>query len=90
MFKGAIRIATERDAEAIAAIYGAIVRDTTISFEVEPPPSQEMAKRIAKTLETHPWVVAERQGQVIGYASFGVVEGGGKYIGLAVKPGLRI
>ena len=71
MFEGKIRVAAEQDAQAVAAIYAPIVRDSTISFEVEPPTSEEMAKRIARTLETHPWLVAERDGQVIGYAYAG-------------------
>src|SRR5690242_13535050 len=68
MFEGTIRVAQPSDAEAIAAIYAPIVRDTTISLEVEPPGSQEMARRIAATLQTYPWLVAERDGQVSGYA----------------------
>jgi phosphinothricin acetyltransferase len=68
MFEGTIRVASEKDGEAVAAIYAPIVRDTAISFEVEPPAPAEMARRIAKALETHPWLVAEREGQVVGYA----------------------
>jgi L-amino acid N-acyltransferase YncA len=68
MFEGKIRIASVSDADALAAIYAPIVRDTTISFETEPPTADEMARRVAVTLQTHPWLVAERQGKVIGYA----------------------
>jgi len=68
MFAGNIRVAQPSDGEAIAAIYAPIVRDTAISFEVDPPTPQEMAQRIAATLATHPWLVAEQDGQVIGYA----------------------
>lgn len=71
MSAGQIRVARESDAESVAAIYGPIVRDTAISFEVEPPAPQEMARRILATLATHPWLVAERDGQVIGYAYAG-------------------
>jgi len=63
-----IRIATATDAKAVAAIYAPIVRDTTISFEVEPPTPEEMARRILAALPTYPWLVAERDGQVVGYA----------------------
>lgn len=68
MFEGKIRVASQQDADAIAAIYGPIVRGTAISFEIEPPTPREMAKRIAKTLEAYPWLVAEREGNVAGYA----------------------
>ncbi|MEX2617078.1 MAG: arsinothricin resistance N-acetyltransferase ArsN1 family B [Alphaproteobacteria bacterium] len=63
-----IRVAEPRDAEAIAAIYAPIVRDTAISFETEPPGAAEMAARIEATLATHPWLVAEDAGRVLGYA----------------------
>ena len=63
-----IRIATASDAETVAAIYAPIVRDTTISFEVDAPTPDEMAHRIIATLPIYPWLVAERDGQVIGYA----------------------
>jgi L-amino acid N-acyltransferase YncA len=58
-------------ADAIAAIYTPIVRDTTISFETEPPTPEVMAARIAKTLPTHAWLVVEQAGQVVGYAYSG-------------------
>ena len=63
-----IRVARTDDAKAIAAIYAPIVRDTVISFETEPPDAAEMAARIAATLATHPWLVAEEAGKVLGYA----------------------
>jgi L-amino acid N-acyltransferase YncA len=62
-----IRVATPEDAEGILAIYAPIVRETAISFEVEPPTRVEMEKRIAKTLRALPWLVCERQGEVLGY-----------------------
>jgi L-amino acid N-acyltransferase YncA len=63
-----LRVATPDDAEAIAAIYAPFVRDTVISFETAVPDTAEMARRITSTLETHPWLVAEEAGRVIGYA----------------------
>jgi L-amino acid N-acyltransferase YncA len=66
-----IRLATERDAEQIAALYAPYVTDTVISFESEPPTADEMRRRIRDTLERYPWVVCERQGRVLGYAYAG-------------------
>jgi glutamate/tyrosine decarboxylase-like PLP-dependent enzyme/L-amino acid N-acyltransferase YncA len=63
-----IRLATPADAAAIASIYGPAVRDTPISFEVEPPDAEAMATRIASTLEVAPWLVCEEAGEVLGYA----------------------
>lgn len=63
-----IRLATERDAGEIAAIYAPVVRDTVISFEFEPPTGDEMCRRIRGTLESLPWLVFEREGRISGYA----------------------
>ena len=63
-----IRLARQEDAEAIAAIYAPVVRETAISFEVEPPSAEEMARRLDDTMPSHPWLVAERNGEVVGYA----------------------
>jgi phosphinothricin acetyltransferase len=62
-----IRPAAPRDADGILAIYAPIVRATAISFEGEPPTPQQMAQRIGSTLEHLPWLVYERQGDILGY-----------------------
>ncbi len=66
-----IRLAHERDAAAVQAIYAPYVRDTAISFETEPPSVEEMARRIRGVLDVAPWLVCERDGGVIGYAYAG-------------------
>jgi L-amino acid N-acyltransferase YncA len=66
-----IRPAEPGDAAAVAAIYAPIVLRTAISFEAEPPSPQTMAQRIETTLERYPWLVAERDGEVVGYAYAG-------------------
>ena len=63
-----IRVANEGDAEYVAAIYAPEVRETAISFEVEPPSTQEMQQRITETLARWPWLVCERDGHILGYA----------------------
>ncbi len=63
-----VRVANEGDAQAIADIYAPIVRETPISFEIEPPDASEFADRIAKTLAFYPWLVAEDDDGVAGYA----------------------
>ena len=62
-----MRVARPEDAEAILAIYTPIVRETAISFEVELPTQVEMRERIATTLRRLPWLVCDRQGEVLGY-----------------------
>lgn len=63
-----IRIAGERDCEQISHIYAPIVHNTVISFEEEAPSAAVMEQRIQSTLPTHPWLVAERDGEIMGYA----------------------
>ena len=63
-----IRPASPTDAEAIRAIYAPVVETTHISFELEPPSVEEMARRITTTTAQLPWLVGVRDGRVIGYA----------------------
>jgi phosphinothricin acetyltransferase len=62
-----IRPATPYDAAAIAAVYRPYVVDSVISFETEAPDAGEIARRMS-SLPRLPWLVAERAGQVVGYA----------------------
>ena len=65
---GVVRHAQPADGAACAAIYAPHVRDAAASFEVDPPDAAEMARRIAEVSATHPWLVAERDGRVVGFA----------------------
>lgn len=66
-----VRDATPADAAGCAAIYAPYVRDTTVSFETEPPTAAEMAGRIAAARQGHAWLVLEENGQILGYAYAG-------------------
>jgi phosphinothricin acetyltransferase len=57
-----------RDAACCSAIYEPYVRGTAISFETDPPDSAEFGRRIERTSRTHPWLVAEDDGQLLGFA----------------------
>jgi phosphinothricin acetyltransferase len=64
-----LRLAQPSDAAALAAIYRPYVEGTVISFELEPPAPAEMGRRLAATLEGHPWLVCVSDtGTVLGYA----------------------
>jgi len=63
-----VRPASPGDAAAVAAIYAPFVTDTAISFEADPPDAAEMAVRLAAILRRLPWLVYERDGEVLGYA----------------------
>jgi L-amino acid N-acyltransferase YncA len=62
-----IRLATAYDAAGVQAIYAPIVRDTAISFELEPPSVEEVRRRIEATLQRLPWLVCEHRGEILGY-----------------------
>ena len=64
----AIRVARAADAEQVREIYAPNVTDEIISFELEAPTVEEMRARIAKTLPTHPWLVHDEGGRILGYA----------------------
>lgn len=64
-----IRLADpESDAEAVADIYRPSVETGVASFEEAAPDAHAMAQRIRSTLAALPWLVAELDGRVVGYA----------------------
>ena len=64
-----IRKARPDDADAIAAIYRHHVLHGTGTFEEDPPSNGEMVERLARVqARGWPWLVAEADGAVIGYA----------------------
>src|SRR3569833_512793 len=64
-----IRPAKADDAAAIAAIYNHYVLNTIISFEEDAVGASDMAARIADVAAAGlPWLVAEQEGRVVGYA----------------------
>jgi L-amino acid N-acyltransferase YncA len=56
------------DTEAVLNIYQPYIEKTPITFETTVPPAGEFAKRIKTNTEKYPWLVAEDEGRVIGYA----------------------
>jgi L-amino acid N-acyltransferase YncA len=58
----------ELDADACALIYAPHVRSSPTSFEEAPPGGDELATRIRRTTATHPWLIADSDGTVVGYA----------------------
>ncbi len=64
-----IRAALEADLPAITAIYGQHVLEGTGTFETNPPSLNEMAQRRTEVLARGlPYLVAERGGQLLGFA----------------------
>lgn len=63
-----IRPAVPEDAESLLAIYAPYVTDTAITFEYDVPTAAEFRQRISHTLQQYPYLVAERDGHIVGYA----------------------
>ena len=66
-----IRAAKIEDAVRLLEIYSYYVKETAITYEYEVPLLDEFKQRISHTLETHPYIVAESDGEIIGYAYAG-------------------
>ena len=67
-----IRPTLETDIPAIAAIYTHAVTHGTASFELDPPSEAEMVRRRDAILQGgYPYLVAERGGEILGYAYAG-------------------
>jgi phosphinothricin acetyltransferase len=63
-----IRDVTTDDAAQICDIYNHYVRNTVITFEQQPISVSEMQERIASYASAYAWLVAERDGKLLGYA----------------------
>ena len=66
-----IRGAAVGDAAKIRAIYAPYVELTAITFETEVPSEEEFRRRIASTLQRYPYLAAEQDGRIVGYAYAG-------------------
>ena len=69
MAQPTLRPARPSDIAAIAAIYRPAVLSGTASFELEPPSEEEMLRRYRAVTEAgNPYLVAEFEGRIVGYA----------------------
>src|SRR5436853_775941 len=67
-----VRPVTLSDIPAITRIYADAVRHGTASFEFDPPDEAEMTRRMRALLDAgYPYLVAEIDGAVMGYAYAG-------------------
>jgi L-amino acid N-acyltransferase YncA len=63
-----IRKAEPKDASQVADVYNYYIQQTHHTFETEPLSAEEMQKRIEDTTEDYPFLVAEENGEIVGYA----------------------
>lgn len=64
-----IRLAEARDARAIARIYNEAIVGTTSTFDTEPKTEEDRRQWLAAHGGRHPVLVAEREGEVVGWAA---------------------
>jgi phosphinothricin acetyltransferase len=64
-----LRAATPADAVAIAAIYNQAVVGTTASFDIAPKSAEDRGRWLESRSPSHPVLVAEEDGAVIGWGA---------------------
>lgn len=73
------RVATLNDAKALLDIYAYYVKNTSITFEYDVPSLEEFSHRIQTTLKKYPYIVASKNGKILGYAYTGAFVGRAAY-----------
>ena len=63
-----IRPASPDDAHGIREIYAPYVESTPVSFELVPPTADYFREKITEQTPKYPWLVAEVDNQIVGYA----------------------
>ena len=66
-----IRIAKTEDTRALLSIYAPYVETTAVTFEYQVPSEDEFKKRIQHILQRYPYLVAELNGEALGYTYAG-------------------
>ena len=66
-----IKIASPSDAELLLGIYAPYIRETAVTFEYIVPSVEEFAQRISHTLEKYPYLMAVKNGEILGYVYAG-------------------
>lgn len=75
-----LRVARIDDAAELLEIYAPYVENTAISFETVVPSLEEFSLRMANRLTMYPYLVAERDGRLLGYAYLSPFVGRAAYI----------
>ena len=70
-----IRMAKLSDAQEILDIYAWYVKESAVTFEYEVPSLMEFQQRMIHILQKYPYLVAEENGEIKGYAYAGVFKG---------------
>lgn len=62
-----IRVVTKNDVESLLEIYAYYVEKTAITFEYTVPTIQDFTNRIRYILTKYPYLIAEKNGEIVGY-----------------------
>lgn len=79
MFMITVGNAELKDAERLLEIYDYYVKNTAITFEYTTPTIEEFRGRMEKTMQKYPYLVAEKDGVIAGYAYAGAFVGRAAY-----------
>ena len=63
-----IRNAEKQEAGRLLEIYAPYVEETAVSFEYESPSREEFVSRMASIQREYPYLTAEKDGRIVGYA----------------------
>ena len=63
-----LRMIKDEDIKDVLSIYRPYITNTPITFECTVPSYRKFVKRVHKITASYPWVVAESDGQIVGYA----------------------
>ena len=74
-----VRSARLEDAGRILEIYEYYVLHTAITFEYDVPTPEEFRSRMQRTMMRYPYLVAEKDGVIMGYAYAGAFVGRAAY-----------
>ncbi|MEZ5913881.1 MAG: N-acetyltransferase family protein [Paracoccaceae bacterium] len=76
----ALRPATQGDADAIAALWNPVIRDTLFTFNAVEKSAADIAELIAaKTASGHPFLLGELDGALAGFVTYSQFRGGVGY-----------
>lgn len=66
-----LRVATPFDSKEILDIYAPYIQQTAVTFEYEVPTLEAFTRRMEQTLVKYPYLAAEQNGKIVGYAYAG-------------------
>ena len=63
-----LRPAELKDAEVLVDIYNPYIKETTVTYEYDEITAEEFAGRMESVMGKYPYIVAEEDGNILGYA----------------------